>query len=92
MTSSVGWFGGAGAGGEDVVAARRNAVGELLPCLSQLPFEAVARDRVANSLWYCKAEPWLAGRVVITGKPVQRQVARRNRPALPVNRIEVLRP
>ena len=39
-----------------------------------------------------KAEPRLAGRVVLAWEPVQGQVAGRDRPALPIDRIEVLRP
>ena len=92
VAARVGGLGHAGPGREDVVAAGGNVAGELLPRLAQLALEAIADDGVADRLRHGEAEPRLAGRVVLTRKPVQRQVAGRDRPALPVDRVEVLRP
>ena len=92
MSTGVGRLGHAGPGREDIVAAGWYVARELLPCLSQLALEAIAYDRVADSLWHGEAEAWLARRVVFTREPVQRQIASRDRPALSVDRIEVLRP
>ena len=56
--------------------------------LAQLPLDPVADDRVPDRLRHREAEPRLAERLVAL-EPVERQEARRDRPALPVDGVEV---
>ena len=92
MPTRVGRIGHARPRRKNVVAAGWNLGCKFQPRLSKLALEAVAYDRVANSLRDGKTEARLAGRVVLTRKPVQRQIPGRDRPALAVDRVEILRP
>ena len=92
MSAGIRGVGETRAGREHVVTARRHIGCEFLPRLAQLALEAIADDRVADGLRDRETETGFAGGIVLTWKPMQRQIARRDRPALPVDRIEVLRP
>src|SRR4029453_5532674 len=75
---------------QDVVPSRRNPLEPSAPELAQLPLDAVARDGIPGPPGDAQAEPGLAG-ILITVEPVQHEEARRGRPSLAVDGIEVSR-
>jgi len=79
-------------GRKDVITTRWHIVGKLLPRLAQLALEPVADNRIADGFGHGEAEARCAGGVVFTREPVQGEISGRDRPALSIDRIEVLRP
>src|SRR6185503_19636973 len=77
---------------EDVVPPGRDVGPELDPDGTELALETVARDSRSDGARDREAEPWEAVRVLVAGEPVQRQRARRDRPPLTVDGVEVTRP
>src|SRR6187551_17492 len=74
---------------EDIVPPRRDAVGELGPHRAELPLDAVSRHGRPDGARHGEAEPGRAVGIVLTSEPVERHGSRRDRPSLPVDRVEV---
>src|SRR5262249_43733990 len=72
---------------QDVVAAGRHALQPFAPPLAQPPLHAVPLDGRAVPLRHGDAEPRIA--VVVPGEPVEDEEARRDRPAVPVDGVEI---
>ena len=75
---------------EHVVAAGRNLLESGAPELPQPSLDPVPLNRRAGALRYGEAEPGIVV-LLFARKPVENEVPRRRRAALPVDGIEVLR-
>src|SRR5262245_21148961 len=75
---------------QDVVVRGRLPLELHAHDLAELALDAVANDGVPHRLRHREAQPWLAD-LLLTLKPVERQEARRDRPAVSVDGVEVAR-
>ena len=72
---------------QDVVAAGGNRAEPLAPRLAQAPLDPVPLHRRAGALRHGDPEPRLP--LVVAREPVQDEKARRDRPAVAVDRVEI---